>query len=280
MRGTKPKIPNFTLLEECGHGSIGSVWLAADSDGIRRAIRVMDLADSANKERIEAESHAIALYRSVANHHPNLLDILYVGRTAKYLYYVTDPADNAESSGCAYRADTLADRMARDPYSAAETQNYIEAILNGLEHLHKNNLAHRDLKPENILFIHNELKIADPGLTAPIAKTSESGTKDFLPHQRTDGEEADIYAVGKIIYCLYSRRNASCFPEIPMEIDISSIALWNEIALKCCGDGKASYHKVADIRADVKKIRKANRIFEILYRFRQNHHYFFPFYFF
>ena len=141
MKCGPPKIPNFTLVEECGRGSVGSVWLAVDADGILRAVRIMDLADPANSSRIEAESRAVALYRNAADHHPNLLDILYVGRTVRYLYYVTEPADNAASSACAYRADTLADRLERRPYSAEETRGYVEALLNGVEHLHKNRLA-------------------------------------------------------------------------------------------------------------------------------------------
>lgn len=266
MPDARPKIPNFTLVEECGRGSIGSVWLAVDPDGILRAIRLVNLSDPANRERIEAEARAITLYRNAADHHPNLLDILYVGRTARHLYYVTEPADNAAPSSCTYRADTLADRLERRPYSAEETRGYVEALLNGVEHLHKNRLAHRDLKPENILFIRNELKIADPGLSGSIAKISESGTEDFRPPGRTSGEQADFYAIGKIIYCLYTRRNADRFPEIPEEIEIRSIAAWNEIALKCCGDGASSYRSIADIRADVRKAGSSCRWREILRR--------------
>ena len=265
MKCGPPKIPNFTLVEECGRGSVGSVWLAVDADGILRAVRIMDLADPANSSRIEAESRAVALYRNAADHHPNLLDILYVGRTVRYLYYVTEPADNAASSACAYRADTLADRLERRPYSAAETREYVEALLNGVEHLHKNRLAHRDLKPENILFIRNELKIADPGLSCSISRISDSGTEEFRPRGKAGGEQADFYAIGKIIYCLYTRGNVACFPEIPAGIDIRSIAAWNEIALKCCGDGTA-YRSIAEIREDVRKIGGPARWRDILPR--------------
>ncbi len=258
MGRAKPKIPNFTLLKECGHGASSHVWLAADDDGILRAVRLMDHDNPAGRERIETECRSIARYRNAANHHPNLLDILYIGRTSKYLYYVTEPADNAAGSSGEYLPDTLADRLERRPGSAAETREYVEAILNGVEHLHKNGLAHRDLKPENILFIRNELKIADPGLIEAIEKTSGSGSDGFRPDRNASGEEADIYAIGKIIYCLYTRQSADCFPEIPENIELDAIAPWNEIALKCCGDGADSYRSIAEIRADVRKIRKRN----------------------
>ena len=258
MGCVKPKIPNFRLLKECGHGASSHVWLAVDDDGIFRAVRIMDHADPANRERIKVECHAIARYRNAADHHPNLLDILYIGRTAKYLYYISEPADNAAESVSEYRPDTLADRLKRRAFSAEETREYVEAILNGVEHLHKNGLAHRDLKPENILFIRSELKIADPGLIEAIEKTSCSGSDGFRPDRNASGEEADIYAIGKIIYCLYTRQSADCFPEIPENIELDAIAPWNEIALKCCGDGADSYRSIAEIRADVRKIRKRN----------------------
>lgn len=269
MERAKPKIPNFTFLDVCGHGGTGTVWLAVDENGILRAVRIMDHTDPANRERIEAECRAIARYRNAADHHPNLLDILYIGRTAKYLYYISEPADNAAESVSEYRPDTLADRLKRRAFSAEETREYVEAILDGVEHLHKNGLAHRDLKPENILFIRSELKIADPGLTDTIAKTSDSGSNGFRPDRSTSGEQADIYAIGKIIYCLYTRQNADSFPELPADIDLRAIAAWNEIALKCCGDGPASYRNIAEIRMDVRKTAAGKRIWELLSCFRK-----------
>ena len=63
MNSIKPKIPNFTIVEQCGRGGSSTVWLAIDSDGIR----IMDSVDPENKERIEAEGNAISMYRNVAN---------------------------------------------------------------------------------------------------------------------------------------------------------------------------------------------------------------------
>ena len=270
MGCVKPKIPNFRLLKECGHGTSSHVWLAVDDDGIFRAVRIMDHADPANRERIKAECRAIARYRNAADRHPNLLDILYIGHTSKYLYYVTEPADNAAESAGEYRPDTLADRLAREqPCSAMKMREYVEAILNGVEHLHKNGLAHRDLKPENILFIRNELKIADPGLTDAIEKTSDSGSNGFHPDRCTSGEEADIYAIGKIIYCLYTRQNADSFPELPADIDLDAIAVWNEIALKCCGDGASTCRSIAEIRAEVGEIAEKKQKWNLSPRFRK-----------
>ena len=49
----------------------------------------------------------------------------------------------------------------------------MQDFLNGLLHLHSQNIMHRDLKPENLIFLDSEddsvLKIADFGLCVQIA---------------------------------------------------------------------------------------------------------------
>lgn len=253
----KPQIPDFNVVEQCGQGGSSTVWLTIDYDGIRRAIRILDLITPENRERVEAEAKAISLYRNVANRHENLLDILYIGKTEEYLYYVTELADDTGDIQSKYQPDTLAQRIKSKNYSKNEMLDYIEAILDGVEQLHSNHLAHHDLKPENILFLHRQLKIGDPGLSAPIPEPAHGGTNGFLPPwANPDGIEADIYAIGKIIYCLYSKMDATEFPEIPIDIKIKTVSDLNRIALKCCEESPENrYHSVEEIRQDIRAIR-------------------------
>lgn len=135
--------------------------------------------------------------------------------------------------------------------------SWIESLLDGVEDLHNCRLAHRDLKPENILFLHGRLTIGDPGLCAPIPDPDRGGTPGFHPPWPCqDGKEIDIYSIGKIIYCLYSRKDAASFPEVPPEIPLRQIAGLNRIALKCCEkQPERRFRCVAEIRREIRMLR-------------------------
>ena len=239
-----PYIPDFNIVEQCGQGGSSTVWLGVDYDGIRRAIRIIDLVRGRSREQIEAEKNAISLYRNVANRHENLLDILYIGKTNEYLYYVTELADDTGDVQSRYNPDTLAYRIYAHKLSKEEMLNCISEILDGVEQLHVNGIAHHDLKPENILFLHGRLKIGDPGLMAPILEPAHGGTTGYRPTWNdADGIAADIYAIGKIIYCLYSGMDASDFPVLPSGLKLRKVAALNRIALKCCSESPERRYK-------------------------------------
>ncbi len=257
----KPKIPNFEILDFCGSGGSSTVWVGRDADGIKRAIRVLDIA-SALPEQVKRETDAVALFRNVAVRHKNLLDMLYIGKTSKYLYYVTPLADNAAQFSSRYIPDTLAVRIQNGTYKDKDMIGFIGAILDAVESLHANNIAHRDLKPENILFVGGELKIADPGLISPSGSFSKSGTGGYLPPwPDATGIEADLYAVGKIIYCLYTGNDVLQFPELPEQLRGGAYApLLNDLALRCCSpDKKERFKSITELRAffgEIASIRK------------------------
>ncbi len=257
----KPHIPDFRLIGQCGRGGSCTVWLAVDRNGIRRAIRILDRLPANRRERLEMEeAGAISLYRQSVAPHRNLLEILHVGRTDQHLYCVTDPADNASGSRTEYHPDTLAGRIRTRLYSENQMLDWIEALLDGVEQLHRSGLSHRDLKPENILFLHGRLTIGDPGLAAPAPAPVRGGTREFHPPwSPADGTEIDLYAIGKIIYCLYSGMDATAFPELPPDLDLRRIAGVNRIALKCCESLPAArYRSVAEIRRDLRALRAGN----------------------
>jgi serine/threonine protein kinase len=249
-------IPGFTFIKRCGVGSSSEVWVASDTHGILRAVRILDKKNRIYSRR---ENARIASYRSFSENSRHLLHFLHAGETPECYYYVSPLADNAEKkpySPLQYRADTLFYRLKYRTCSINGIFQRIQEILCGLEDLHRNGMAHNDLKPENILFIRHRLFLADPGLISPSGEKNENGTKGFRPEWEATGIESDIYALGKIIYCMMT---TTCDPEhFPAlnynDFDPAFLPL-NEIALRCCDrDPAVRFRDCRQIRSALKNL--------------------------
>ena len=94
--------------------------------------------------------------------------------------------------------------------------NIVKQICLGLKEIHKLNIIHRDLKPENIFINKNNLriKIGDFGISInSIYAYSYKGTFKYMSPEMRKGSKysnkADIYALGCILYELFTLRNYS-----------------------------------------------------------------------
>ncbi|MGE4564397.1 MAG: protein kinase [Victivallaceae bacterium] len=250
-----PKIPNFTITEFCGRGASSEVWIGVDRDGVRRAIKIMNLAEEEKRRIIEYENSAISLYRGLGNRHKGLLNIFYFGEVGSYVYYITELADNASFTYNHYLPDTLAWRLRHHKFSFNECVGVIAKIVDAVSFLHANGIAHRDLKPENILFVHGELQIADPGLACPADLPSHgSGTTAYMPPWQCNAMQCDIYAIGKLLYAIYSGNPASEYPSLPPDVNLREIRQLNAIALRCCGDENNTYRNMDELHQDIRKL--------------------------
>ena len=254
-----PEIPEIRLTTYCGSGASSEVWLGVDRTGIRRAVRIIRKCRC--PMLLEMERRAISLYREKAGSHSHLLPILYADETPEYLYSVTEPADNFCNSAYFYEPDTLAERICFRTETVASILSYLDAILEGVERLHSLNMAHRDLKPENILFVRNTLKIADPGLVAGSDSVPVGGTPGFRPSWNASGIECDIYAIGKLIYMLFTRESPVRFPEIPAACRLNRFFALNELALHCCErEPHLRFQSVSEIRCALRGIQKTHHL--------------------
>ncbi|MBR2363778.1 MAG: protein kinase [Lentisphaeria bacterium] len=257
----RPHIPDFQLIARCGRGGTGEVWEAVDLDGIHRAVRLVSYDGSKMPVKYRRkDARSIALYRQRTDNHENLQEILHHGRTEKYSYYITCLADNLNKRSEQYIPDTLAERLKRKKkFSSEEILNIMLAVANAIEYLHACRVAHLDLKPENIIFSKGVLKIVDMGLAGECDETylPSSGTLEYMPKRPCSGRARDIFAVGMILYCLYSGNSPEDFPEIGEEVDMDEIRLFNEIALKCCTyTPVAEYKDASALKKDLLKLQK------------------------
>src|SRR6185369_16000243 len=88
-----------------------------------------------------------------------------------------------------------------------------------LENLHTHGLIHRDIKPANIIFVNGVPKLADIGLVTDMDVTvSYVGTEGFIPPEGPKSPQADVYALGKVLYEIVMGKDRLEFPELPENI--------------------------------------------------------------
>jgi serine/threonine protein kinase len=90
-----PRIPDHELLQLIGRGSYGEVWLGCNKLGTLRAIKIVRRAAFEDARPFEREFKGIQKFEPISRSHDGLVDILQVGGTEEYFYYVMELADDA-----------------------------------------------------------------------------------------------------------------------------------------------------------------------------------------
>ena len=224
---------NCTLLQKCGEGAYGEVWLARDAIGTRVALKIIKNGGRYS----ERELAGLKNYKDC--NHPNLLKIRYVEITQDYIYCTMDAADDLNKGVGEYQPDTLANRLRKyGRLDGKEITDMLDGLLSGLEELHKHGLVHRDIKPDNILWVNGRATLADVGLIAFEGAGSLVGTPGFLSPRVLEGNPAeasdDFYALGKVIYCALTGLAVSEYPSLPIDVTISMDANLNKALRESC----------------------------------------------
>ncbi|MFZ2653732.1 MAG: serine/threonine-protein kinase [Victivallales bacterium] len=244
----RPNIPDFEIISCCGSGAYGDVWVADDRDGIRRAVKVLNKERLTNLGVLGREEKALRLFRNRVPEHPNLIRIFHSGETDTLIYYVMELADNANTNGPEYEADTLETRLKKTGALAEpQVMSLISGLADAVMCLHQNSIVHRDIKPSNILYVGGVAKLADIGLASSGDKSvSIAGTLHFIPPEKSTGFEADIYALGKVLYCAFTGLGVDKFPSLPEDLKSSRSAKFNQIAMKACSSIQSDRFKDID----------------------------------
>ena len=248
------RLCSCTLVEKCGHGSYGDVWLAEDSIGARVALKIIVNRGSYS----ERELAGLKNYKDC--NHPNLLKIRYVEITGEHICCIMDAADDLNRGKGKYLPDTLANRLDKfGRMDGKEIVAMLDGLLNGLEELHKHGLVHRDIKPDNILWVNGRPTLADVGLIALDGKGSLVGTPGFMSPKLLSGKgqadtSDDFYALGKVIYCALTGLPVGEYPSIPENLTISMDASLGRALRESCKQpvrSSAEFRKLLQDKADV-----------------------------
>jgi CHASE2 domain-containing sensor protein len=261
VRGYKLFSPPF------GQGAYGKVWLAKNKNGQWRAVKVIYSKNfEDNPEPYERELAGVSRYQPISHQHPGLLPVEFVSEKRDgHFFYIMELGDSLEpawqSAPQKYRPRDLAGERARVAGHRLPVNECLRigiALASALEFLHAHGLTHRDIKPQNVIFVNNQPKLADMGLIAEIRPPGEArtyiGTPGYMPPppESPGTPQADVYALGMLLYVISSGRSAAAFPEIATTMEkTNELAVFmslNEIILTACdSDLSRRYTSAAEL---------------------------------
>ena len=197
-----PELSDYDFKNTIGTGNFGKVTLAIYKPTNEKvAIKIL------NKERIKSknEMHLVNRELNIIKNftHINVIKVHHIKEDQNNFYIIMEYCELGELFDYIVNHKRL---------SEDESAMYFHQLINGVEHIHANNVVHRDLKPENLLLTHNKiLKIIDFGLSSVADNNKMLSTKcgspsyaapEIIKGSHYDGYKTDIWCCGIILYAM------------------------------------------------------------------------------
>ena len=264
-----PIIPDHEVLRVIGRGAYGEIWLARTLTGGFRAVKVVYRTTFESERAFQREFQGMSAFEPISRAHGGFVDILHVGRTNDYLYYIMELADDHMAGRkidiVNYEPRTVKADLARHKrLSAFESIQLGLSLTEALEALHARGLTHRDIKPSNIIFIDGVPKLADIGLVAATGQQSFVGTEGYVPPEGPGSAQADIFSLGKLLYEISTGKDRLDFPELDSQLsdraDKEQLLQLNDVLVKACAnDPRKRYASAAEMHGDLAALERGQR---------------------
>ena len=201
----------YKLLERIGEGGFGEVYMAEQTEPVRRKVAVKIIKPGMDSRRIvarfEAERQALAVME-----HPNIARVFDAGATAR---------------GRPYFAMELVRGIAITKYcdenrlTPRERLELLVPVCKAVQHAHSKGVIHRDIKPGNVLVtLHDGVpvpKVIDFGVAKAVAQplTDKTlftefrqmvGTPAYMSPEQAEmsgldiDTRSDVYSLGVLLY--------------------------------------------------------------------------------
>jgi serine/threonine protein kinase len=288
-----PNVPDYELLRRIGGGAYGEVWLARNqATKVLRAAKIVWRHTFEDERPFQREFEGIQKFERISREHPSQLALFHIGRNQAegYFYYVMEladrveaqslnskvqssPLDSSSASGSleTYTPHTLRAELAQGRLPAARVLEIGLALTEALGHLHEKGLVHRDVKPSNVIFVNGRPKLADIGLVTDASdQCSIVGTEGYLPPEGPGTPQADIFALGKVLYEAVTGLDRRQFADLPAQLkewpDSGLVLELNQVVLRACAkDVGERYAGAEPMRRDLallvdgKSVHRAHR---------------------
>lgn len=201
----------YRLLRMLGHGGMGEVWLAEDSE-LHRQVAIKLLPPVLSQEQDYLRTFAEEAHMVAALEHPNILPVHDFGEVLQgddIITYLVMPVINGGS---------LRDRIkgSSDLLSAELSLKFLHQAASAIDYAHSQRVLHRDIKPGNMLLQDDWLYLADFGL-AKLLSTSTyrsrthagAGTPEYMAPEQARGKAvgaSDLYSLTIIAYQFFTGR--------------------------------------------------------------------------
>jgi WD40 repeat protein len=268
--------------------------------GTYRAVKIVHREDFGRDRPFAREYEGLLKFEPISRSHPNLMQILHVGRREGYFYYVMELADDegktegrgqrsedreqktevssqwsvvsGQSSSVPASADAYVPRTLQEDLEGRrrlpvrECVSLATALASALKHFHDHKLIHRDVKPSNVIFVHGVPKLADIGLVAAVGDScSIVGTEGYLAPEGPGSPQADLYALGKLLYEASTGLDRGEYPRLPQNLaslpDAPELLEFNEVLLKACAkDTARRYHRTEELLADLALLERGDSV--------------------
>ena len=261
-------VPDYELLRCIGRGAYGEVWLArSNATGVLRAAKIVWRRSFDDERPFQREFEGIQRFERISREHLSQLALFHIGRNEVegYFYYLMELADNLGTAE-GYAPRTLRADLQHGRLPAERVLEIGLALTEALGHLHGKGLVHRDVKPSNVIFVNGGPKLADIGLVTDTGDTrSIVGTEGYLPPEGPGTLQADIFALGKVLYEAATGLDRRQFPKLPPDLrswpDAGHVLELNEILLKACAtDPRQRYAGAESMLSELELLRNGTSI--------------------
>jgi tetratricopeptide (TPR) repeat protein len=201
----------YKLVEQLGEGGMGIVWMAQQTEPVRRLVAVKVVKAGMDSKqvlaRFEAERQALALMD-----HPNIAKVLDAGTTAAGRpYFVMELVKGVPIT-------KYCDEHRLTPRQRLEL---LVPVCQAIQHAHQKGIIHRDIKPSNVLVALYDGKPVPKVIDFGIAKATGQqltdqtlvtgfgavvGTLEYMSPEQAQLNQldidtrSDVYSLGVLLY--------------------------------------------------------------------------------